>query len=35
VPALDEDRRQDQDLEALDGWIADGSAAAAAGVGEF
>lgn len=35
VPALDEDRRQDRDLDALDGWIADGSAAAAAGVGEF
>ena len=33
VPALDEDRRQDQDLEALDGWIADGSAAGGRGRG--
>jgi histidine ammonia-lyase len=32
VPALVEDRRQDQDLQALDRWIESGAAAEAAGV---
>jgi histidine ammonia-lyase len=32
VPALGEDRRQDQDLQALDRWIEGGGAAEAAGV---
>jgi histidine ammonia-lyase len=35
VKPLVEDRRQDQDLAALDGWIADGGAAAAARVAAF
>lgn len=35
VPALDEDRRQDADLEALDDWIASSGAADAAGVESF
>lgn len=35
VPALDDDRRQDQDLAALDAWIASGGASGAAGVEPF
>jgi len=35
VPALDGDRRQDGDLDALDAWIAEGAAAMAAGVESF
>lgn len=35
VPPLDEDRRQDRDLERLDGWIASGAPADLAGVAGF
>jgi len=35
VPPLTEDRRQDHDLDALDGWIEAGGPSAAAQVTEF